>query len=474
MSANNLVQPSIRALSQEQMHLVHAQSLKILSSVGVRVDSERARRIFLQALGTASVDGERVFIPPEFVEQALETAPSSVEIFDRRGELAFRAGLDGTRFGVGVTALYYQDPETNQVVPFAREHMASMVRLGGVLPSFDFISTVGIVQDVTPDLSDEYGTLEMVANTVKPLMILVSNEARFDAVLDLIEGLHGDLAARPFIIPYFNPITPLVINAATADKLLVAVERGLPVVYSNLGMAGATAPITSAGMLAMLNAELLAGLTLSQLAKAGTPVILGSLPGFFDMQATGSGYDPLGLLVSLACAEMMAFYGLPHCGTSGGGGWGADLIAAGNQWSNQLLSCMGKTGLAPFVGTSLKGMAFCPANIVFGNAVIRDVRRLVQGFTLDEADFAADDVAAAGPGGHFLISDLTLERFRDAHYASDLWPNLTLEGWADRGRPRAEELVRQLTRELMAGLRPPDDHDDLIARGEAFIRSSRA
>lgn len=474
MSTTNVVQPKITALNQEQMKLIHDQSLKILSSTGIRVDSERARCVFAQAAGKASIDGERVLIPKELVDRALETAPSSIEIFDRRGEVAFRVGVDQTRFRVGVTALCYQDPETDKVVPFARKHMESMVRLGSVLPSFDFISTVGIVQDVTPDVSDQYGTLEMMANTSKPLMILVSDENRFDHVLNLLECLHGDLASRPFIIPYFNPITPLVINKGTADKMLVAIERGLPVVYSNLGMAGATAPITPAGMLALLNAELLAGLTLSQLFKEGTPVILGNLPSFFDMKGAGGGYDPLSQLLNLACAEMMAFYGLPHCGTSGGGGWGADLMAAGSQWANQLISCMSKAGLAPFIGISLKALAFCPAIIVYGNSVIAEVRRLVQGFALDEASFALDCIAEVGPGGHFLISDLTVNRFREAHYQSDIWPNWTLEQWQDKGQPRAEEMVRTLTRQLMEELHPPEDHDELIARGEAFIHSSNS
>ena len=45
------------------------------------------------------------------------------------------------------------------------------------------------------------------------------------------------------------------------------------------------------GTLALLNAELLAGLALGQLIKEGTPMILGSLPAFFDMKGMGSFYD---------------------------------------------------------------------------------------------------------------------------------------------------------------------------------------
>ncbi len=470
MSTASVVRPRISVLSQEQMTQVHEASLHILSSVGVRVDSPKARRIFGQAIGKPA-DDDRVRIPRELVERALETAPSSVEVHDHQGDLAFRLGGDSqTRFGIGVTTLYYQDPETDEVVPFARKHMEITVRLCNALPSFDAISTPGIVQDVAPEASDLYAALEMTANTVKPLVILVSDEDSFPAVMNLFEHLHGDLGARPFIMPYFNPISPLVINKGTVDKMLVTIERGLPFIYSNYGMVGATTPITPAGTFALLNAELLAGLALSQLIKQGTPIILGSLPAFFDMKGMANFYDPQSYVINLACAEMMAHYRLPHCGTSGSGmGWGADLIAGGHQWVNHLLSCLGKVGLVPFVGDNLGSKAFSPTVIVLANEVIAQARRLAQGFPLDEASLALDDIAQVGPGGNFLISDLTLKLFRQAYYQSDMWPNLTLEEWLERGSPRADDALRRYTRQLLDETHPPEDHAELIARGEAFI-----
>jgi trimethylamine--corrinoid protein Co-methyltransferase len=470
MSEKTAVRPQLTVLSREQIARVHQASLRVLSQVGVRVDSARARRIFARAIGQPA-DDDRVRIPPELVEWALAAAPPSVGVYDRRGNLAFCLGDDETRFGIGVTSLYYQDAETDEVTPFSRQHMATMTRLGGALPAFDVISTVGVVQDVAPEVSDLYATLEMVANTIKPLALLVSDEDSFPAVLDLLAHLHGDLASRPFVIPYFNPISPLVMNAGTVDKMLVAIERGLPFMYSNYGMVGATTPITPAGTFVLLNAELLAGLTLSQLVQEGAPVILGSLPAFFDMKGMGSFYDVQSYAINLACAEMMTHYRLPHCGTSGSGmGWGPDLIAGANQWVNHLTSCLGKVGLAPFVGDNLASKVFSPAVVVYADEVIAQARRFAQGFALDDAALALDEIAQVGPGGSFLTAPLTLKHFRRAYYHSDIWPNLTLEEWQARGQPQAGALLRQRTRRLFDALAPPEDHTDLMARGEAFIR----
>lgn len=469
MMETGIVRPYITLLGEAQLEQVHNYSLKILATAGVRVDSERARSLFRRALGPAALADSRVRLPRELVEWALKVAPSRVDIYQRGGKPAFSLPGD-TRFGIGVTALYYQDPETDEVMPFARSHMQTMVRLGGSLRSFDAISTVGIVQDVPPERSDLVAALEMVANTLKPLVLLVSDEQAFPAVLDLLEHLCGDLANRPFLLPYLNPITPLVINQGTVDKMWAATERGLPVIYSNYGMAGASTPIVPAGALALLNAELLAGLTLGQLIRQGAPMILGSLPAYFDMKGKGSFYAPQSYVINLACAEMMAHYGLPHAGTSGAGmGWGADLIAAAHQWTNHLLSCMGKVGLAPFVGDNLGSLAFSPALLVYADEVIQQARILAQGIALDDASVGIDEIVEAGPGGSYLMTPSTLRQFRTAYFRSPILPPLTLDDWQSRGCPRADQVLRQHTRQLLAGLEPPEDHDELIVRGEAFF-----
>jgi trimethylamine--corrinoid protein Co-methyltransferase len=241
-------------------------------------------------------------------------------------------------------------------------------------------------------------------------------------------------------------------------------------IYSNYGMSGASTPITPGGVLALMNAELLAGLTLGQLIRQGTPMILGSLPAYFDMKGKGSFYGSGSYLVSLACAEMMAHYRLPHAGTSGAGmGWGPDVIAAGHQWVNHLLSCIGKTGLAPFVGDNLSSMAYSPAVAVYADEVIAQARTFAQGFELDDGAVALDELARVGPGGDFLTSPSTLRLFRQAYYRSKVLPSLSLEEWQARGCPRAEDALRGYTQQLLDDLRAPEDHDELTAQGEAYI-----
>jgi len=272
------------------------------------------------------------------------------------------------------------------------------------------------------------------------------------------------------VIPYFNPITPLIINSGTSDKLLEAIARGLPVIYSNYSMAGMSTPITAAGTLILMNAELLAGLVLAQLARPGAPVILSSLPAYFDMRTMQDFYDPKSYLINLACAEMMAHYQLPHAGSSGSGvGWGPDLVGGGAFWISHLTNLLGKCGLAPFVGGNFGSKAFSPAITVYANEVIGQALDFAGGFALDDASLGLDDIQRVGPGGNFLDTELTMSLYRKAYYESKIFPRWSLERWEERGRPRIDDLLRQHTQDLLSTSQPPQDHAELVERGEIFI-----
>ncbi|MCP4418004.1 MAG: hypothetical protein GY805_15385, partial [Chloroflexi bacterium] len=225
----------------------------------------------------------------------------------------------------------------------------------------------------------------------------------------------------------------------------LTIEHGLPLIYSSYGMSGATTPITAGGTLVTLNAELLAGLVLTQLAKEGTPVILGSLPSVFEMKNMISAYTPQTMLLNVACAEMMAHYSIPHCGTSGSGsGWGPDLLASGTLWMNHLTSCLGMAGLAPFVGGNFDSLVFSPATVIYSDEVIRQVRLFAKGFTLDDESVGLTNIDSVGPGGNFLMSEQTIALYREMHgQHSQIWPGFSLDNWRAKESPKAIDLLRE-------------------------------
>ncbi len=464
------VTPSLNVLTQEQILQIHQYSLDILSTTGIRVDSPRALELFGKF--SCDIKDNQVFIGEELINWALGAAPKAIDIYDRSRQHRFTLGGESrsTRFGVGVTNLFYQDPLTDEVSPFFIEHTAMATRLGQTLEQFDVISTPGIVQDLPPESADLLSSLSMVANTNKPLVLLVSEFNCFEPVLDMIESLQGDLDQKPFVIPYFNPITPLVLNEETVDKIMITAQRGLPFIYNNYGMSGATTPITPGGTLALLNAELLAGIVFSQMVKEGTPIIAGSLPAGFDMKSMMSIYTPHTMLLNLGCAELIGHYGIPHSGTSGSGpGWGPDLQAGGPFWMNHLTSLIGKVGLAPFVGGNFDSLAFSPATVVYANEVIRLSRIFAKGFSIEADQVDVGEIDTIGSAGNYMMAQSTGKRFREFRLESPVWPGYTLDQWQANEIPRSGKLLREYTKDLLENVVPLEDHDDLTEKGKQFI-----
>jgi trimethylamine--corrinoid protein Co-methyltransferase len=143
-------------------------------------------------------------------------------------------------------------------------------------------------------------------------------------------------------------------------------------------------------------------------------------------------------------------------------------------WINHVTSAIGKVGLLPFCGSSLNSKAWSPALTVYGNDVIGQARMFAEGFGVDPASLGVDEIVdAMATEKHFLTTPTTLERYREAYF-DGIFPHLSLERWEELGRPRADAVLRERTAEMMRDAEPPEDHEEIVARGEAYIARESA
>jgi trimethylamine---corrinoid protein Co-methyltransferase len=140
-------------------------------------------------------------------------------------------------------------------------------------------------------------------------------------------------------------------------------------------------------------------------------------------------------------------------------------------WLNHLASLLGVVGLAPFVGGNLNSKVFSPAMTVYADEVIGMARHFAGGFQLDDEALGIDEIPAAGPGGSFLASPLTLKNFRRAYYQGRLFPRLSLDKWQEQSRPGADQFIRLKAQELLTSHPSPADNESILASGEEWIRS---
>ncbi|MGB2854027.1 MAG: trimethylamine methyltransferase family protein, partial [Dehalococcoidia bacterium] len=186
-----------------------------------------------------------------------------------------------------------------------------------------YIRTVNIQdKDITEDNKDVNKFFASLNNTTKHFMTGLTNLKQLDNVVNmakLIVGGEEQLKENP-IISFITCLvkSPLQFVDDTTDTFIDVCRRGLPIVVSSSPQAGTSAPIKEVGIMAQINAEVLAGITLGQLVNKGTPVIYGSVPVRARMDTLGDSYGSIETSqYNIDCVQLARFYNIPNYSTSG-------------------------------------------------------------------------------------------------------------------------------------------------------------
>ncbi|MBA7599203.1 Glycine betaine methyltransferase [subsurface metagenome] len=347
--AGILVRNPYERLTSEQVSLIHQASIEILSNPGLICFNRQAADIFhdngakVDKLASSESPCWLVKIPEKLVIQALDNAPQTVKLGARNPEntlimngeeprVYFISGSE-TNIWLDVdfpTYVKKSDRSTEIQVPEFHprrgtvDDLCSSAHVCEHLETLDgFIRTVNIQdKDITEDNKDVNKFFASLNNTTKHFMSGLTNLKQLDNVVhmaELIAGGKKELEENP-IISFITCLvkSPLQVVEDTTDTLIEVCRRGLPIVVSSSPQAGTSAPIKEAGILAQINAEVLAGITLSQLVNKGTPVLYGSVPVRARMDTLSDSYGSVETSqYNIDCAQIARFYKLPNYSTSG-------------------------------------------------------------------------------------------------------------------------------------------------------------
>jgi trimethylamine--corrinoid protein Co-methyltransferase len=261
-----------------------------------------------------------------------------------------------------------------------------------------------------------------ILNMKKPFISCPINAQQMADVYDMAEVIAGGydkLRQAPFVIAAAEPVAPLGLMKDATEILLLAARRDLPLVWYPMASAGTTAPCSGAGVLALSNAECLAGLVLHQLARRGAPFIYGMMPGMTDLRAATQwayGSPDLALLTA-AATDLAHSYGLPMYGTAGcSDAWMVDQQAVAEATIHCVLSQLSGANLVHDVGILAGAVAVSPEMMVLCNEVLDMIEHATQQVDTRPEDLAVDLVDEVGPRGDYLAADHTLANFRRFWY----------------------------------------------------------
>ncbi len=452
MNEPSTVKPRMSFLESPQCGQIHQAALEILRRTGVRVFHEQALSLLAEA-DCLIQEENRVLIPPALVEWALRQASSRIALC-RRGSSEVCAPLQEgqVNFGPGSDCPNIIDPRSEKRRRFTLGDLQEVIRLLDSLPEYSFVMSAGIPYDYRGNVYRKQFAV-MIKNTSKPIVFVCDNGEdcrRIVAAAAAAAGGMEKLKLNPTLLLYSEPSTPLQHSRTALEKLLFMAEASIPVVNSPAPMMGGTAPVTMAGGLALSTAEILSGLVIHQLKRAGAPFVFGSGLHHLDMQTSISVYGaPEFQLARLAVADLGRYYGLPTWGYAGhSDSCLFDEQAAADGVFSVITALQSGTNLVHDVGYLEAGLSCSPEMIVYTGEIIQMIRRFNRGLEIDSESLALEVIHSVGPGGNFLTEDHTLEHFRE-YWQPSLFSRQRFAAWQEEGAKSLGSRLREKTVELL-------------------------
>jgi trimethylamine--corrinoid protein Co-methyltransferase len=248
-------------------------------------------------------------------------------------------------------------------------------------------------EDISEENKDVNKFFACLNNTTKHVMSGLTDLSQLDPVLRMAEIVAGGrLEDNPTISFITCAIkSPLQLVDDTTQKLIETAKRGIPLVMSSSPQGGSTAPITEAGMVAQINAEILCGIALTQLVRNGTPVLYGSVPTRARVDDLNESYGaPEFNQYNIDCVQMARFYSLPCYSTAGV----ADVKVPGIQasveklFSHILVSLSGPQYLHYAFGLLDRTNTFCPLQAVLDDVHIQMVKSFLKQPRINEEELS--------------------------------------------------------------------------------------
>lgn len=444
-------------LSSEDIQAIHDTSMKLLGEVGILFPDKQALKVFEKH--GFKIEGQKVFFSEDQVMGTIKNVPQQFTIHARNPKREVVIGDGKPTFAPGYGAPFLVDPQSPEGKRKPNlEDYHNLVKLAHALPNQDMS---GHLMVEPQDIASETAHLHMLfANmTLSDKVFIGSSEGRLGAqhTMEMIDILFGGNPGKPVTCGLINPLSPLGYGTEMIEALVTYAEAGQPLVVAALIMAGSTGPITLAGVLAVQNAELLAGIVLAQLITPGLPCFYGSTSTNIDLRsgALAIGSPELSLCIS-AHAQLARFYGLPS--RAGGALTDASITDAQSGYESMFSLLTTINSGIDFVlhssGIVSSYLAFSFEKFVMDDEICGMLRHYANGLNVDSDTLAYDVIANVGPGGHFLGEDHTLERCRTEFWQPNLFDRSGLEAWWDGERMDTYERSRQRWQELLT------DHED--------------
>jgi trimethylamine--corrinoid protein Co-methyltransferase len=451
--------PIYELLTPDGLEIIVENAENLMQEVGLEFrDYPRALELF-KAAG-ADIKGERVRFPKGLARKLIETVPSEYTQHGRNPARSVHIGGKSTVF-----APVYGSPFVTDIDKGRRygtiEDFRNFVKMAYVSPHMHHSG--GTVCEPV-DLPVNKRHLDMVYSHIKysdkPFMGSVTHPDRALDTVKMASIVFGDefVQNNTVLTSLINANSPLVWDNTMLGAAETYAANNQACIITPFILSGAMSPVSVAGTLTQVLAEVLAGTAFCQLVRPGAPVIFGTFVSTLSMQSGAPTFGtPEASMAIYGAAQLARKMKMPF---RTGGSLCASKVPdaqAAYESANTLIPTIqaGTNFVLHAAGWLEGGLSSSYEKFVMDCDQLGQMHVLAKGIDLSDNGQSLDAFREVAPGGHFLGCSHTQANFESAFYRSFVADNNSVEQWMAEGSRDAYTRANGIWKKWLADYEAP-------------------
>jgi len=470
------MQPKLSLLDDVLIKRIIDEAYQLLITPGIKVQNAEARQLLADAGAQVDDETQVVRIPEQIVHKTLETVPRQFHLYDVDGKPKVQYGGDAVHFDPGSSGITVLIPETLEHKTAESADLIRILKVAESLPQYDAQSTAVVCHDVPRELHDLYRLYLVMLFSRKPIVTGAFTNTTVHHMIDMLAIFAGErdtLREQPRAIFDVCPSPPLIWSNFGAGNLMTLARAGVPAEIVSMPLAGAAAPVTLLGAVTQHAAECLSGITIHQLAHAGSPIVWGGAPSIFDMRKGGTPFGSMETaMIDSSYAQIGKSLNLPtHAYLSATESKLPDMQAGLESGMGALVGAL--SGINMISGAGMLDSLLCqsPEKLVIDAESIAMAKRMLQGMKIHTETLATGFYEGVNfKGGDFLKQRITMQLFqKEQHLPGKVIDRDSMRGWKQSGSLDTFQRAQMRVKEIIASYTRPALHPSQEAELHAYV-----
>lgn len=474
----------INLFSSDEIEDIHSTSMKLLSEVGIKIDSPETRSLLKENGASIYNNSNFVKFPESLVKERLKSVPKSFKLYGSKESFHFEVNTETTQFATIGTPVKIYAPKTKKGVrKTVLDDTITQIRIVDSLENI-MASHVDVwANDVNYLALHAHCIYQWAKNTRKPYGLGCLGRLASQDMMDMasvVVGGEDTLIKKPRLVGFMNPTSPLHLPQIMTNGFSIFTKYKQPTIVAPEALAGTSSPVTIAGLLAQTNAEIIGSIVLSQIYNPGAPVFFGTVSHVTDMRSGNSAIGSIETgLITAGIAQLARHYGIPSRGP--GAVTDSKLLDLQNGYERmQTLMWAALSGInyITCAGTYEATLVEALELLVIDDELAGMIKRALEGVNVNEDTLAYDVIKKVTTsdkrGSNFLGEMHTMKYMKKELYTPKVSDRNRRNTWAKKGAKDIIELAREKVDQILKNYQPPELDSTIEKQLKEFIQKIEA